>query len=187
MKKPNFDVIVDLIGEKRYKHILRVEEMAKELAKCHSIDVDKAAMAALFHDICKYKDERLLWQEAERLEIKNLQEYQLYTQILHAYVAAEMAKKDYGIDDEDILNAIRYHTTGREAMSKLEKIVFLADYLEPMRDFIGVERLRLLAKHNLDAAMAASVAQNLKYLVNKKKRIHLDTVRCYNDYAGSRA
>lgn len=182
MKAPAFDQIVDAIGEKRYKHILRVTETAEKLAKIHGVDVEKARTAALFHDICKYKDNARLWKEAERLNVKDLGSFKAFPQVLHAYVAAEAARVDYGIEDEEILRAIRYHTTGTENMSPVEEVVFLADYLEPMRNFDGVDELRKKAEADLKEAMAASLQGNLLFLIKQGTAVHLDTVRCYNDY-----
>ena len=182
MKEPAFDQIVDAIGEKRYKHILRVTETAEKLAIIHGVDVEKAHTAALFHDICKFKDKDRLWKEAERLEVRDLDSFKAFPQILHAYVAAEAARIDYGIENEEILRAIRYHTTGTEHMSPVEEVVFLADYLEPMRNFDGVDVLRKKAEGDLKEAMAASVQSNLLYLIKQGSTVHLDTVRCYNDY-----
>lgn len=182
MKAPAFDQIVDAIGEKRYKHILRVTETAEKLAKIHGVDVEKARTAALFHDICKYKDNARLWKEAERLNVKDLESFKAFPQVLHAYVAAEAARVDYGIEDEEILRAIRYHTTGTENMSPVEEVVFLADYLEPMRNFEGVDDLRKKAEADLKEAMAASLQGNLLFLIKQGTAVHLDTVRCYNDY-----
>ncbi|MDY3118556.1 MAG: bis(5'-nucleosyl)-tetraphosphatase (symmetrical) YqeK [Peptoniphilus sp.] len=182
MKKPVFDGIVEKIGEKRYKHILRVAETAVALAKEHDLDIEKAETAALFHDICKYKDADLLWKEAERLKVEHLDRFKAFPQVLHGYVAEQVAKIDYGITDEEVLRAIRYHTTGIDHMSPLEEVIFLADYLEPMRDFDGVDRLREMAKDDLDKAMAASVQNNLLFLVQRGGPIFPDTVRCYNDY-----
>lgn len=182
MKAPAFDQIVDAIGEKRYKHILRVTETAEKLAKIHGVDVEKARTAALFHDICKYRDDARLWKEAERLKVKDLESFKAFPQVLHAYVAAEAARVDYGIEDEEILRAIRYHTTGTGNMSPVEEVVFLADYLEPMRNFDGVDDLRKKAEVDLKEAMAASLQGNLLFLIKQGTAVHLDTVRCYNDY-----
>ena len=144
--------------------------------------MEKARTAALFHDICKYKDNARLWKEAERLNVKDLDSFKAFPQVLHAYVAAEAARVDYGIEDEEILRAIRYHTTGTENMSPVEEVVFLADYLEPMRNFDGVDDLRKKAEADLKEAMAASLQGNLLFLIKQGTAVHLDTVRCYNDY-----
>ena len=123
-----------------------------------------------------------MWKEAERLNVKDLDSFKAFPQVLHAYVAAEAARVDYGIEDEEILRAIRYHTTGTENMSPVEEVVFLADYLEPMRNFDGVDELRKKAEVDLKEAMAASLQGNLLFLIKQGTAVHLDTVRCYNDY-----
>lgn len=182
MKEPAFEEIVDAIGEKRYKHILRVAETAEKLAKIHGVNVEKVKTAALFHDTCKYKDTDRLWEEARRLKVEDLESFKAFPQVLHAYVAAQAAKIDYGIEDEEILRAIRYHTTGTCHMSPVEEVVFLADYLEPMRNFDGVDDLRKKAEADLSEAMAASVQGNLLFLIQRGGPVCLDTIRCYNDY-----
>ncbi|VEJ35387.1 putative nicotinate-nucleotide adenylyltransferase [Aedoeadaptatus ivorii] len=184
MKTPNFKKIESDIGEKRYLHTLRVTKTAEELAEIHGVNGEKVRIAARLHDACKYPDAAAIRDRARALNMKEDDVFKDFPQILHAYVAATWAQKELGITDPEILDAIRYHTTGRADMRPLEEIVFLADYLEPMRNFEGVEALRALAKKDLTQAMAASVAQNLKYLLEKRIPVHLDTVRCYNYYIG---
>ena len=103
-------------------------------------------------------------------------------QIIHSYLGALFAREFYGIDDEDILNAITYHTTGRANMSDLEKIIFLADYIEPLRNFDGVERARELANKDLDAAMYFALNNTLKFLVERDNYIVVETVLARNYY-----
>lgn len=103
-------------------------------------------------------------------------------QIIHSYLGALFAREFYGIDDEDILNAITYHTTGRANMSDLEKIIFLADYIEPMRNFDGVEKARELASKDLDAAMYFALNNTLKFLVERDSYIVLETIIARNFY-----
>ena len=85
---------------------MRVLETARHLAERHGVDIEKAETAAMFHDICKYRDDELLWQEAKRLNIQNLEDFKAFPQVLHAFVAAESAKIDYGMEDEEILDKI---------------------------------------------------------------------------------
>lgn len=184
MKAIDWNEIASRVGDKRYQHIQRVVETARHLAERHGVDVKKAETAAMFHDICKYRDDALLWQEAKRLNIQDLEKFKAFPQILHAYVAAESARVDYGVVDDDILNAIRYHTTGIDSMGPVAEVVFLADYLEPMRNFEGVEDLRKAADESLERGMRESVAQNLGYLIHSEKTICLDSIRCYNYYIG---
>ena len=147
--------IRDRIGEKRFLHTLRVRDTAIELAKIHNVDLESAEVAGFLHDCA---------------------------QIIHSYLGALYARELYGIEDEDILNAITYHTTGRANMSDLEKIIFLADYIEPMRNFDGVERARHLAKKDLDAAMYFALNNTLKFLVEHDTYIVPTTVIARNYY-----
>ena len=103
MKAIDWNTIASRVGDKRYKHIMRVVETARHLAERHGVDIEKAETAAMFHDICKYRDDELLWQEAKRLTIQNLEDFKAFPQVLHAFLAAESAKIDYGIEDEEIL------------------------------------------------------------------------------------
>jgi ribosome silencing factor RsfS/YbeB/iojap len=133
---------------RRYGHTMRVLEMAVELAGLYGVDEDKARTAALFHDICK-----------DCVKPGN--------DIAHAGEAAELIRSAHGVDDEDVLNAVRYHTTGRARMSKLELIVFLADTLEPSRTYAGVERLRRLAYEDLYAAALETLKELNMYLAGR--------------------
>ena len=184
MKAIDWNAIASRVGDKRYKHIMRVVETARHLAERHGVDIEKAETAAMFHDICKYRDDELLWQEAKRLNIQNLEDFKAFPQVLHAFLAAESAKIDYGIEDEEILDAIRYHTTGIDSMSPVAEVVFLADYLEPMRNFDGVDDLRQAAEESLEKGMRESIVQNITYLIRSRKAICPDSIRCYNHYIG---
>lgn len=187
VKQPDLEKVVERIGEKRYQHILRVVDTAEDLAKRHGVDVDKVKLAAQFHDFYKYKEDDLLLKEARRLGLADDPMLRAFPQILHAHVAAEAARLDYGIEDEEILEAIRYHTTGIDHMSKVAEVVFLADYLEPMRNFDGVEALRIAAKRDLNEGMCASISSNLRYLIETGRKISPDSIRCYNDYIGRKS
>lgn len=164
----------------RYEHVLRVAELAKVLAKKHGVCEQDAEEAALFHDIAKCMDketlEKLL-QEAgadERL-------FQFHHELWHGPVGAMIAEKTFGVTNPDILNAVRYHTTGRRGMSKLEKVIFIADLVEPGRDFPGVETLRKVMDEELDEAMAACIAHSILYLVSKRVSVFPDSFECYNE------
>lgn len=127
--------------EKRYIHTLGVMETAIQLAKIYGENESKAETAAILHDIAKYAD--IEWME-EIVKAQQLDQQLIGwgSELLHGPVGAYIAESEFGITDEEILNAIRFHTTGREAMSNLEKIIFVADMIEPNRKFDGVERLR---------------------------------------------
>ena len=174
--------IRERIGEKRFLHTIRVKDTAVKLAKIHDVDVEKAEIAGFLHDCAKIRDKKDLIKKAKENNLLLTKEMMKAPQIIHSYLGALFAREFYGIDDEDILNAISYHTTGRPNMSDLEKIIFLADYIEPLRNFDGVERARELANNDLDAAMYFALNNTLKFLVERDSYIVLETVSARNFY-----
>ena len=158
------------IGEKRYKHSLRVAEFSEELANIYGVDSDKAYLAGLIHDCAKHNEERYV--EQLEIDISSYKISSIKDPVLHSFLGAEVAKKVYNISDKDILNAIKYHTTGKESMTKLEKIIFIADAIEPNRDFEGIDKIRKLAETNLDKAMLALLDSNIIFLISKKASIN---------------
>ena len=120
----------------------------------------------------------------EKLIAANEMEYLNYSPLVwHAPVGAIVAQKSYGIIDQDVLNAIKYHTTGRPAMSTLEKIIFLADYIEPGRIQPGVDEIRNLSGQDLNRAVAKTLANTIAYLKQKSSAdIHPDTMAAYEYY-----
>ena len=169
------------LPSKRYNHTLGVVATSEQLAKRYNASVESAQIAALLHDIAKYLPNDLL---KEKLESAKETDYLNYSPLVwHAPVGAIVAKETYQIKDSDILNAIKYHTTGKAAMTTLEKIVFLADYIEPNRTQPGVEEIRKLATKDLDVAVAQTLADTVAYLSSKGKGdIHPDTLAAYEYY-----
>lgn len=172
--------LVKNIGQKRYEHSLRVVETALRLAKLHNIDPEKAKIAGLLHDCAKIRDRASLLKKASSFDIINDIVLKENTELIHAHLGAEVARREFMVKDEDILNAIRYHTTGRVAMSGLEKIIFLADYIEPMRNFPGVENVRHLAELDLDLALLKAMDQTLVFLISKESLISKETIEARN-------
>ncbi len=168
------------IGIERYEHTLRVVETSKELAKKYGVDEDKTSVAALLHDCGKLKNKKKLLKVANDFGIilDNVMEYNKH--LIHGPLGAELAKKTYNIHDEEILNAIYYHTTGREKMSLLEKIIYIGDYVEPGRDFEGVEEVRKLVDVDLDKALLYAMDNTIKHIIESGNLIHLDTVKARN-------
>lgn len=157
------------ITPSRKSHIKNVALTAVKLAKAHGCDQDAAIVAALLHDIAKYNDAISIrkWGVMVPGEVRA----GLPAQCLHAEIGALVAERVFGISDDDIINAIRYHTTGREDMSLLEKIIFLADYIEPSRKGIeGLDEIRAVAETDIDKCMAMVIRSNLKYLLSSGKR-----------------
>lgn len=165
----------------RYEHVLRVTEVAKELASQYDVSVRAAEEAALFHDIAKFmgKEELQAIIKEEKLDERLLS---FHHELWHGPVGAVIASKQFSVEDEDVLNAVRYHTSGRAGMSKLEKIIYVADMIEPGRDFPGVEQLRQMAYEDLHKAMAACIHQSVQFLLAKKVSVFPDSIDCYNEH-----
>lgn len=176
------ELVKGQLPEKRYVHTIGVMEMAISLAKKYGADVKKAELAAIFHDYAKYRPKEELRQIIidEKLPPSLLH---FHSELWHGPAGAFLVKKEAGINDEEILTAIAYHTTGRENMSLLEKVIYLADYIEPGRNFPGVAEVRDLAEIDLDKAMLKSLQNTIAYLVQKGSLIYPDTVHAYNDFA----
>jgi predicted HD superfamily hydrolase involved in NAD metabolism len=137
----------------RYAHTLRVARLAVQLARRYGEDVERALLAGMLHDLARlYKPERLLDESRARgLTISAFDE--AHPRVLHARLGAELAREQFGINDERILSAIRYHTLGAGSMNTLDAIVYLADSLEPGRDFEERAELERLSFLDLNAAM----------------------------------
>nr|WP_314448165.1 bis(5'-nucleosyl)-tetraphosphatase (symmetrical) YqeK [uncultured Lachnoanaerobaculum sp.] len=175
LSRENIDLIkADLkekLPKKRYEHTLGVAYTAAALAMCYGEDILKAELAGILHDVAKAK---------KSFELKDdMNEYiDPYTdgdyvaliadkapQILHAIYAPYLAKKDYKIEDKDILSAIRWHTTGKKDMTMLEKIVFVADYIEPNRKKLpDLDRIRTLSFHDISEAVKVIAKSTIEYL-----------------------
>ncbi|MDL0420541.1 bis(5'-nucleosyl)-tetraphosphatase (symmetrical) YqeK [Caldibacillus thermoamylovorans] len=174
-------IIKEHLPEKRFIHTLGVMETAIQLAKTYHCDEKQAELAAIFHDYAKYRPA----EEMKQIIIKEGMPKELLafnTEIWHGPVGAVLIKNEIGIDDEDILNAIRYHTTGRPGMTTLEKVIFLADYIEPGRSFPGVEEVRELAETDLDGAVFRSLQNTIIFLAKKGFAIYKDTFDTYNSF-----
>ncbi len=167
------DILAYLRGnlkESRVLHILGVAEAAKELASVYGEEQDKAELAALYHDILKDKDKNWL---ISYLKSHGEEPFEglLAWKTLHAPAGAIFAKEVCGQKSEEILNAIRFHTTGRAGMTLLEKIIFVADYIEEGRSFPGVDELRMLARMDLDQAVLASLKSSIRHLRDMNEHV----------------
>lgn len=169
------------VPEARLQHILRVEQMAVELAQQHQLLVDKAAQAGLMHDLAKFfKPAKLLeMARAEGLNLDPVDEADPH--LLHAEVGAIVARQEFGVQDTDVLDAIRNHTLGRPGMSPLSCVVFLADSLERGRgDTPELEALRQASREDLSKAVWLTCDDSLRYLLSKRRLIHPRTIQTRN-------
>jgi predicted HD superfamily hydrolase involved in NAD metabolism len=168
------------LSPKRLEHSRGVSRTAAELAARCGADVAKARLAGLLHDCARGIPNNILLQTAAASGIVVNGVEQREPVLLHAPVGAVLARRDYGVEDPEVLSAIRWHTTGGPAMSLLDEIVFLADFIEPGRSFPGVERLRELAAASLPEALLAAYDQTLRYLLAGGGLIHPATVEGRN-------
>ncbi|HEY8890368.1 MAG TPA: bis(5'-nucleosyl)-tetraphosphatase (symmetrical) YqeK [Clostridium sp.] len=168
------------LKESRLKHSLSVSDTAVTLATIYGQNIEKARIAGLVHDCAKNMTDAQLVKVAIEYKIDIDEIYKQNPSILHGLVGSIIARTVMGILDQDILNAICYHTTGRKNMSILEKIIYIADYIEPLRKFNGVEELRNLSKIDLDAAIIQSLENTIKYVISQKGLLHIDTIDARN-------
>jgi predicted HD superfamily hydrolase involved in NAD metabolism len=174
------EVLQEKIGDKRLAHTLSVVDEAIRLAKRHLAPEDKVKKAALLHDFAKNLslEESLRLAKEYNLELDDITITS--TELIHGPLGARMVKEYFNIGDQEILNAITYHTTGRENMTTVEKIVFLADFIEPGREFEGIQLIRAKALENLDEAILMALDSTISYLLKKKSIIHVNTVYARN-------
>ncbi len=168
---------------KRFAHTLNVEKMAVRLAVQYGADPAKAALAALLHDCAKeFPREEMLQIIRKNVIIAGDTENRPFP-VWHGVCAAILAQTQWGIADAEILSAIACHTTGKPNMTKLDKIIYLADMLCEERDFAGVDSLRTLAYQDLDVAMGACLAHTMHYIKRSGKNLDAISLAAYQDYA----
>ena len=175
------ELVRSRLSDKRYEHTLNVKKMAVKLAKRHGVDKDRAALAALLHDAAK---------EISKDEMRALmRQYPQYAEggearpapVWHGICAAILARTQWGVEDEAILSAIACHTAGKAGMSKLDKVVDLADMTSKERAWPGVGKLRKLELKDLDAAMLAALRQTNDFVLSQGKPLDPESAAAYED------
>ena len=161
----------------RAEHIFRTTKSAIVLAKKNGVPAEKAVIASLCHDIGKYVTFEMLESKGVTL---SQEAYGHELPIRHCFTGEYIAKTHLGIEDQDVLNAIKYHTTGRAGMSSLEKVIFCADFIEEGRDFDGLDEIRAIVNSDLDQGMIAIIEHTLKYLERSGSVIDGQTIECLN-------
>lgn len=173
------DRLKKALKDKRFQHVLRVEETAIKLAEQYGVDVEKASIAGLCHDYAKQRPDEDFIAEIKKKGLNPLL-LDYGNAIWHGVVGAELIKDELGIWDEDILNAVRHHTTGAPVMTKLEQVIYMADYIELGRDFTGVKKARVITAANLQAGIAYQTKHTLAYLIENGKPVYPKTIDTYN-------
>ena len=153
--------------EHRYAHCVRVARMAENLARIHGADPRRAREAGMLHDLARlYSPDRLL-AECERLGVPVSAFERAHPVVLHAPLSAELARREFGVSDPSVLSAISKHTLAAGEMSALDCVLYLADGLEPGRDYPERDAMAALARTHLREAMRATIEASLRYLSSK--------------------
>ena len=175
------------LKKERYEHTIGVMYTAASLAMCYGEDVQKALTAGLLHDCGKYCSAKDQIKLCRKHHI-DLSESELeMPALIHARLGAYLARHEYGIKDPAVLDAITFHTTGRPDMTLLEKIIYIADYIEPNRKIIpGLEEIRAVVFHDIDRAVYLSAQRTVRYLKDSGRAVDPMTVRTeyYKDSEG---
>ena len=174
-------ILKEMLPERRLKHSLNVAKCAVKLSEIYKYDKEKAEIAGLVHDCAKFFTDEQVEDcvkkfniELDPLEVNNIA-------LSHSIIGSYVAKEMFNIDDEEIINAIKYHTTGRENMSLLEKIIYISDLIEEGRNFPGVEELRNLTfSGKLEEALILSFNNTIKFVIDNNQLIHPRTVSARN-------
>lgn len=174
-------IIKSKMGDYRYTHSVNVSEEAVRLARRYGADEEKAAVAGILHDITKElpREEQLQIMLDGGIILDDIQKEA--PKLWHGISGSVYVRDNLDIKDEDILNAIRYHTTGRAKMSLLEKIIFIADFTSKERDYSGVSTMRKKSKKSLESAMLYGFQFTFKDLTKREMAIHPDELACYNE------
>ncbi|WP_333860076.1 bis(5'-nucleosyl)-tetraphosphatase (symmetrical) YqeK [Clostridium sp.] len=168
------------LSEKRYEHSLNVKKTAVKLAETYKGEVEKAALAGLVHDCAKHMSDDEILSLADKNGIFVDEVSRLNPKLLHGNVGSVVAKKIMGVFDQEVLSAVACHTTGKKNMNLLEKIIYIADYIEPARNFPGVEELRKKAFIDLDGAILDAFNNTIQVVINRGQLLHLNTIEGRN-------
>lgn len=180
IKKINIK-LKDTLSEGRYIHSLNVADLAEKYASIYGANSKKAYLAGLVHDCAReYSLEKLLLLSKEFGIVFSDIEKNVPV-LIHPLVGAEIAKKEFNIDDKEILNAIKIHTTGSCNMSVLDKVVYLADCLEPTKKYKGIEKIREVALIDLNLATLMAMNSSIEYIIYKNNLLHPLTIKGRNE------
>ena len=173
--------VQSVMSDKRFKHVLGVEKAAIHLAELNGYDTEKAGLAGLLHDYAKEVPDQTFLDLIDKYqldpELKNWN-----NNVWHGMVGIYKIQEDLGVTDKEILHSIETHTVGSSQMSLLDKIVYVADYIEPGRRFPLVEEARAIAKESLDKAVAYETVHTVEHLAHQALPIFPQTIETYNAY-----
>lgn len=179
-------ILQEKLDRKRYEHTLGVLYTSAALCMQHEIDIEQGMLAGLLHDCGKAFKNKEQYMLCQQYHISLTEVEKENHALIHAKLGAYLAKECYGVTDDNILSAILYHTTGRPNMTQLEKIVYIADYIEPHRNLPMVEELRTKAFQDLDETLYQLLEHSLEHLANSHKLIDEMTIAAYQYYKKQR-
>ncbi|MFB5189992.1 bis(5'-nucleosyl)-tetraphosphatase (symmetrical) YqeK [Alicyclobacillus fastidiosus] len=171
--------VKDALTPHRFRHVEGVVQASIDLAKQYGVCVEQAEIAAWLHDIAREWSWEKLRVASQTIEVPP--GFATIPTLLHGPIGAHIGKTHYGIDDELVLDAVRYHTTGRPDMTALDMVLFVADAIEPGRDYAGVEDIREAARRSLESAVRLSIDNTIRFLVDAGKPLFPLTVLTRND------
>lgn len=175
--------VQSVMSDKRFKHVLGVEKAAIHLAELNGYDTEKAGLAGLLHDYAKEVPDQTFLDLIDKYqldpELKNWN-----NNVWHGMVGIYKIQEDLGVTDKEILHSIETHTVGSTNMSLLDKIVYVADYIEHNRNFPLVEEARVIAEQDLDKAVAFETVHTVEHLAHQALPIFPQTIETYNAYVG---
>lgn len=165
-----------VLKESRYNHVMGVVKVAEELAIINNVDLYKCRIAALCHDIAKNMSHNELRNIINENSIVLTLEEEETPELWHGIVAPIMASEKLGITDKEILSAIRWHTTGKKNMSTIDKIIYIADMIEPSRNYQSADYIREETYKNLDKGLLEGINHTIKYLIESNSYIDRNTI-----------
>ncbi len=172
--------LTEKLTRERYQHVLSVQETAVALAQYHNADLWKTSLAALLHDVAKWMSDDQLYKAVSRYEIELDPIEKIMPALLHAIVGVKYSIDFFEITDLDILEAIRNHTTGNASMGLTAKLIYVADFAEPTREYREAEQVRKLAEIELDLAVNTVARYKIDFLLQNGGIIHPNTIHTYN-------
>lgn len=175
------DKVRNMLPEKRYRHSENVANCAAKISEIYGYDKDMAYLAGIVHDCAKYLSDEDVKFYVKKYDIKLDKLEKNSLALSHSIIGSYICKYEYNIENEDVISAVRFHTTGRENMSLLEKIIYMADLIEEDRNFDGVEKLReLVYSGKLDEALLLSFNNTIKFVIDNNQMIHEKTIKARN-------
>lgn len=180
-----YNEVKQTLSEKRFKHSEGVVKRATEYAQIYNLDIETVKLVAIAHDIAKEfsEEENQKYIEEYNIELDDIEV--LNKNLLHSKIGGYICKNKFGFS-EDMVNAVMYHTTGRENMSMLEKVIYLADATEENRNYIDIDYYVETVKENINKAMFEVSKWVINLLLERNSVIHLNTIKCYNYYKNAK-